>query len=132
MEVVRHNGHMKLGSFIGWGVVIYAIMRLTWDALVVYGFTFGYMPLIIELLVLVSMCIVAGRSLRFYTWKDIAPYSVSWAFVIVLLDMMFAVPNVGWYIYSDVHRWLGFALVAVIPLVAPYTRRVHHEMPVIS
>lgn len=116
---------MKIGSMIGWGIVIYAVMYLMWNGLVLYGFVDGIVPRLISLSVLVVTATIAGRSLRFTSAKDVAPYSIAWAIVVVLLDMVYTVPYAGWALYSDWNIWVGYALVAASPLVAPYIRGFH-------
>ena len=127
-----HNNGMKFDALIGWGIVIYAVMRLTWDGLVIYGITSGFTPRIIELAMLVILATIAGRSLRFASWKDVLPYSLSWAVIAALLDMVYTVPFSGWQMYSDWNVWVGYAFVVLLPLMAPRTRRAHGEPAHIS
>lgn len=128
MSIVPHNGAMKLGAFVGWGIVIYAVMRLTWEGLVLYGFSPYF-----EYVVLVVVCIIAGRALRFSSWKDIVPYALSWAAIGALLDVIYVAPFLGRAMYTDWSVWLGYVLVVLLPLLAPHTRRlVHTEAPLIT
>ncbi len=60
---------------------------------------------------------IAARSLRYHTWRDVIPYSVTWMLVIALLDSVFTVPYTGWYLYTDWNIWVGYILVAVVPPV---------------
>jgi hypothetical protein len=122
---------MKFGKLLGWGIVIYAIMQLAWSALVVYGLAGSIMGRFVELAVLVAVALIASRTLRFHTWQDIFPYSLSWAFVVLLLDALLNVPISGWQMYGDWNLWLGYALVVVVPLVAPHVK-LHPEMPDIT
>jgi hypothetical protein len=119
---ITHNEKMKYGAALGWGIVIYAIVYLAWSALVLYGFVYGFFPRVISLVVLAIVATIAGRSLRFHTWKDILPYSITWAIVVGLLDAVFTVPYAGWQLYADWNIWVGYVLVAAVPLIAPYTR----------
>lgn len=114
---------MKLASVFGWGIGIYATMFLLWSAFTAYGFTLGALPRLIGLCVLVVVATLAGRSLRFHRWKDILPYSISWVFVIAILDAILSVPFTGWQLYADWNVWVGYTLVALIPLFSPYTLR---------
>ena len=118
-------------AVLAWGVVIYAIMFLTWNGLAIYGLSNGIIPRLFQLAVLIAVMTVAARTLRFTTWHDILPYSLSWAVIVALLDAVFAVPFGGWQIYQDWNIWVGYTLVAVLPLLAPYARRIpgHEEMP---
>lgn len=115
-------GHMKLGKAIGWGVCIYAVMHLVWDGFTLYGFVQGFLPRLCGILVLVIMATIAGRSLRFASWRDILPYSFVWTVIIALFDAVYSVPFIGWQLYADWSVWVGYALVTLVPLLAPYTR----------
>lgn len=122
---VAHNAEMKYASILGWGIVIYAVMYLAWSACLLYGFTSGYTPRVLALLVLIVTVTIAARSLRFSTRKDILVHSIGWAIVVGLLDAVFSVPYAGWQLYSDWNVWVGYALVALVPLLAPYTKIPH-------
>jgi hypothetical protein len=118
---------MKYALVLGWGVVIYAVMYLAWSGFVLYGFTMGILPRLLALLVLVITATVAGRSLKFVSWKDMLPYSFGWMIVVALLDAVFSVPYSGWQLYSDWNVWVGYALVCAVPLLAPYTKSMSHS-----
>lgn len=107
---------------IGWGIVTYALMYLSWNALVEHGFSAGMAPRVIELLVLVVISLIAGASLDFRSWGDILPYSLMWAFEVILLDVLMTLPFAGVAMYYDWKLWVGYALIAIIPLVAPQMR----------
>ena len=107
---------------LGWGIVIYALMYLIWSGFILYGFVQGVLPRLIGLLVLIVVATIAGRSLKFHSWKDVLPYSIAWAIIIGLLDAVFSVPYSGWQLYADWNVWVGYGLVALVPLLSPYTR----------
>ncbi len=113
---------MKYGALLGWGIVIYAVMSLVWSGLVIYGIAGGTLSLLFRLCVLIFLTTVAGHSLRFYSWKDILPYSAFWALMMALLDAVYTVPFSGWSMYSDWYLWVGYGLVAVVPLFTPLMR----------
>lgn len=119
---MAHNEAVKYGALIGWGVVIYAVVTLAGSALALYGFSGTLTALFAQLLVLIIAATVAGRSLRYRLWADMVPYSLSWTVIAILLDGMFNVSFLGWDTYADWKLWVGYGLVAVIPLLAPYTR----------
>ncbi len=122
---------MKYGTLVGWGIVIYAVMALAWSGIVIYGFAGTFLARLFELLVLTFVATIAGRALRHHSWKDILPYSLAWALMMAVFDALFSVPFAGWAIYADWNLWLGYALVALVPLIAPKTR-IHPEVPRIS
>src|SRR3989338_2748364 len=125
--VIAHNRDMKYGALLGWGIVIYAVMSLVWSGLVIYGMADSFLSLAVRLVVLVFIAIIAGRSLRFHSWQYVLPYSVFWAATMALLDIVYTVPFSGWSIYSDWRLWVGYALVAMIPLLAPFMHRLPRE-----
>ncbi|OGG53203.1 hypothetical protein A2851_02740 [Candidatus Kaiserbacteria bacterium RIFCSPHIGHO2_01_FULL_53_29] len=113
---------MRYGALLGWGIVIYAVMALAWSGFGIYGLAGTIASRVLELLVLIIVATIAGRSLRFHSWNDILPYSVSWAILIGLLDAVYNVPFGGWEIYADWNLWVGYTLVVLVPLLAPFTR----------
>ena len=117
-----YNVAMKYGALLGWGIVIYAVMSLLWSGLVIYGMADSLLSLALRLCVLIFIAVIAGRSLRFHSWQDVLPYSVFWAATMALLDAVYTVPFSGWSIYADWRLWVGYALVAAVPMLAPLTR----------
>ncbi len=113
---------MKWSIAFGWGIVIYAVMALVWSSIVLYGFSGTLVARVVELLVLIIVTTVAGRSLHFNSWKDIFPYSFLWAVIAVALDLVYNAPGVGWNISTDWKVWVGYALIVTVPLLAPMTR----------
>lgn len=113
---------MRYGILLGWGIVIYAVVSLAFSGLVIYGLAGTFLGRILALLALITVATIAGRALRLHSWKDIAPYSILWAAMMGILDAIFSVPFSGWVLYADWNLWLGYALVAVVPLLAPKTR----------
>ena len=107
---------------IGWGIAIYALMYLLWSGLVIYGLAAGGLSLIVRLLALAIITTIAGRSIRMTNWKDLAPYTCVWAVIAIVLDAIFLVPFSGWSLYATWSVWVGYALVAVIPLITSFRR----------
>jgi len=112
-----------LKGAIGWGIVIYAVMYLVWSGLVIYGLSLGILSLVLRIFTLAVITTIAGRSLRLASWKDIIPYSVGWAIVAIILDLVFLVPFSGLALYASWSVWVGYALVAIIPLLTSIWRR---------
>lgn len=113
---------MGLGDRIGWGIVIYAMVFLTWAGVSVYGWTSGIGPRIAEVAMLIFVCLWAGSQLKFRTWVDILPYSFGWAAIAAALDALLVVPLTGWGWYEMWPTWVGYALVVILPLFAPMLR----------
>jgi hypothetical protein len=112
---------MKTLARLGWGVTLYAVMYLAWSGFILYGFV-GAPARIIGLLLLIGLSLIAGGALRLSSWKDVLPYSIAWAVIIGILDAVFSVPYSGWQVYADWNLWVGYGLVVLVPLFAPYVR----------
>jgi len=108
---------VKYGAYVGWGIVIYAVVFFVWSALNIHGLADGYLARGVSLLALVLTAGIAGRSLKLPTWKDVLPYSVAWVVVIAACDAIVAVPYTGWTLYADWNVWVGYALVLGVPLL---------------
>ena len=117
-----HNGAVKYGALVGWGVVIYAVVTLAGSTLALYGFSGTLAALFVQLLVLIITATVAGRSLRLHQWIDILPYSLFWALIAILFDAMYNTPFFGWATYAEWKLWVAYGLVVTVPLLAPFTR----------
>lgn len=118
---------MKWQQLIGWGIVIYAIVFLTWSILVIHDLAQGVLPQVVLLIVLIIVATIAARALRFRHWYDILPYSIAWAGMAAIFDLVCALPISGWALYADWHIWVGYMLLATVPLLAPMTRRSYVE-----
>lgn len=111
---------LKFGSLLGWGIMIYAVMFLMWSAFVTYGFVEGFAPRVVTFVILIATTVIAGRSLRANSSRDILPYSISWGVMMVILDSVMSVPLAGWQIFADWNIWFGYAIVVLAPLLALY------------
>ncbi|MEY4747090.1 MAG: hypothetical protein RLZZ416_139 [Candidatus Parcubacteria bacterium] len=115
---------MRFGATVGWGVVIYAIMALSWSLMSTYSISGTLLSRILELVVLVVTTTIAGRSLHLHAWRDILPYSIAWTAVAFVIDALLNVPLIGWQLFADWNVWIGYALVVVVPLFSPQTRAI--------
>lgn len=113
----------RIAKAVGWGFLIYAVMYLVWSGLVIYGLSLGYVSLIIRLLVLFVITTIAARAMRLSNWRDVLPFSIGWALVAATLDALYLVPFSGWALYSSLSVWIGYALVAVLPIFGLSMRR---------
>lgn len=119
---------MKFARLFGWGVVVYAILYLLIASLSLYGLYPGTLSRIVTVVVLASVLLIAGISLRANTAKDILPYSLVWMLEVVALDAILSVPFTGWALYLNWNVWVGYALVVFVPLLALV--RIHqHDIP---
>lgn len=118
---IFHNSAMLLKT-VGWGTVIYAVMYLLWSGLALYGIE-GLTGVVIRILVLLLLTRIVARALNATSWTAVMPYSLSWALFAALFDALFLVPLTGYELYASWNVWLGYALVAVLPLLAPLQKR---------
>lgn len=117
-----HTTGMKWKSLLGWGIVIYAIMSLVWSGLVTWNLDEGFLPRLFIFVAVAVTSIIAARTLRLSSRRDILAYSFGWVVIMAMLDVLFAVPVGGWGIYADANLWVMYALVAGAPLLAPSSR----------
>lgn len=107
---------MKFVRLFGWGIVVYAILYLLVAALSLYGFYPSLVSRVVTVLILAGVLVVAGSTLRVATAKDVLPYSLFWMLEVIALDALLTVPFIGWQLYLDWNVWVGYALVALVPL----------------
>ncbi|MEK7155636.1 MAG: hypothetical protein AAB734_02045 [Patescibacteria group bacterium] len=123
---------LRFGMYaLGWGIAIYAIMYLLWSGLVIYGLAAGVLSLVVRLVALAGVTTIAARSLHLPNWKDLVPYTISWAVAAVVLDALFLVPFSGWSLYATWSVWVGYALVAILPIlpILASFKRSQHAAP---
>lgn len=119
---------MKFARLFGWGIVVYALLYLLIASLSLYGLYPGALSRVCTIIVLASVLLIAGISLRASTVKDILPYSIVWMLEVAALDALLSVPFTGWGIYLNWNLWVGYALVVLVPLLAVVRLR-HTEAP---
>ena len=107
---------LKYGPLFGWGILMYAVMYLTWSLFVTYGFVDGTAPHVAALLILLVIMAVAGSSLHLFSWKDILPYSLTWGLCVAILNSIMSMPFVGWNVFTEPYVWVSYALVVIVPL----------------
>lgn len=116
---------MRFQKLFGWGITIYAVMFLVESLFLTYRFVGGIFPPIAGIIVLTGLCFIASSSLRFSSWKDILPYSISWMIIAALLDGIFSYPYAGFSVYGNPSLLIGYALIVFIPLVIPHIKINH-------
>ena len=102
--------------------MIYAVMFLVESLFLTYGFVGGIAPAMFGIIILTFLCFVASSSLRLSLWKDILPYSIGWAIVAAGLDGIFSYPYAGFSVYGNPSLLIGYALIILVPLIAPYVK----------
>lgn len=108
---------------VGWGIVLYATMYLSWGLMIAYGWQGTLLSRLALLAVLVVSTAIATWHLPVRTVKDTFPYSLTWGVSIAIIDGCLAAPSGSWQIYADPNLWVGYALVVIVPLILP--RRMH-------
>lgn len=103
-----------------WGIVIYAVQYLGASILMQHPVV---VPLHVSLLLLTLIVTSVGgaRLLHLKNPTDILPYSIAWVVCVLGIDMLVSLPFAGWTMYSDWHLWANYALIVVLPLLAPFT-----------
>ena len=108
---------MHLRPLLGWGIVIYAVLHLVWSGLVSYGLSGNLIGHIVMIATLVTLSVIATRTLRIMSERDVAPYAIGWMLIAIALDALITVPLAGWGIFSDWTVWAGYILLLVVPFV---------------
>lgn len=107
---------MKLRAVFGWGITIYALFFLLQSVFVTYGFVQGLFPALVSAVVLTGIVLVAATTLRMTSWKDVLPYSITWAVIAAILDGVLSFPYTGFAVYGTPVVLLGYLIIAVVPL----------------
>ncbi|MBP9757496.1 MAG: hypothetical protein KBD06_02760 [Candidatus Pacebacteria bacterium] len=115
---------MHLRPLLGWGIVIYAVLHLVWSGFVAYGLSANILAHIAMIATLVVLAVIATRSLRLLSERDVIPYAIGWALIAMVLDAVVIVPLSGWVVFSDLNVWVGYGLLLAVPfVVTAVTRR---------
>jgi hypothetical protein len=114
---------MNLRALFGWGVVIYAVLYLVWSGLVIHGWSDMVLSRFIVIGSLITLAVIATRSLRLFTERDVLPYAIGWVVIAAGMDAVFVVPSAGWGMYSDWNLWIGYILLFLVPLVVTAVTR---------
>ena len=108
---------MHLRALFGWGIAMYATLYLVWSTFVVYGLSANLLAHVGMIITLIALAILATRSLRITTEREILPYAIGWVLIAACLDAIVIAPVAGWAIYSDWNIWVGYGLLLAVPLV---------------
>ena len=107
---------MRYLPLFGWGISIYAIVHTVWTGFLSYGFVEGTAPHIAILIILSVIAAIAGSSLRFSTWKDILPYSITWGLCMAVLNTVMSWPFIAWGVFVEPYVWISYCTVIIVPL----------------
>lgn len=109
---------MNYKKLFGFGILIWAAVYLVASAFVAYKAMDQLWARIVVELALIVAAYLAARNLSLGSVKEIAKYSVSWAVIAVVLDLLLTVPFAGWEIFSQWDIYLGYLLIIVVPFFA--------------
>ena len=113
---------MHVRELIGWGIVIYAVAYLLAGIEQIYGLSGTTLGLVLTFLNLGIVAGVAGNSIRHSNWHDLLPYVFSWLCIVATLDSLLATPLTGWSFFLEPSIWIGYGIIAVVPITVVYLR----------
>lgn len=109
---------MNYKKLFGFGVLIWAVVYLAALAFVAYDLMDQLWAKIVVELVAVAVAYLAARNLGIGSAGEIFKYSVSWAVIAFVLDLILTVPFTGWQFFSGWEPYVGYALIILAPLFA--------------
>ncbi|MBU0540055.1 hypothetical protein KKF59_02480 [Patescibacteria group bacterium] len=109
---------MNYTKLFGYGVAIWAAAYLTATIFVAYKSMETLIAQIVVAVVGALAAYIAGRKLAAKNAGAILKYSIPWVLIAVVLDMVLTVPFTGWGFFSTWSLWIGYALIALVPLAA--------------
>ena len=107
---------MNLLKFLGFGVLIWDVVFITKAVLE----TFELLPSLIIQTIFIVVAIVTfllSENLGIYSEKKIFKYGISWATVMILLDVMVATCCLGWESFYQYNTWINYAIVVFMPIL---------------
>ena len=108
---------MNILKLLGFGVLIWDVVFIT-DAVLK---TFEILPGLVMQTVFIIVAIITFlliKNLGIDSGKEIFKYGVSWAIVMILLDVMVAVCCLGWGAFSQYSTWINYTIVVFMPVIA--------------
>jgi len=106
---------MNLLKLLGFGVLIWDVVFIT-DAVLK---TFEILPSLIMqtiFIVITMITFLLSENLNIHSEKKIFKYGITWAIVMILLDVMVAISCLGWESFSQYNTWINYAIVAFMPI----------------
>jgi len=100
---------MNILKLLGFGVLIWDIVFIT-DAVLN---TFDILPGLVMQTVFIIVAIITfllSENLGIDSGKEIFKYGISWAVVMILLDIMVAVCCLGWGAFSRYNTWMNYII----------------------
>jgi hypothetical protein len=106
---------MNYKKLFGYGVLIWAAAYLVASAFVAYKVPSFWTNFGIAAAAVIAAG-WAGRKLHETSAGKVFRYSIGWVAIGVLLDVALTTPFTGWGIFSSWSYWLGYLLIAVVPI----------------
>jgi len=107
---------MNLLKFLGFGVLIWDVAFITKAVLE----TFEILPSLIIQTIFIVVAIVTfllSENLGIRSEKKIFKYGISWATVMILLDVMVATCCLGWDSFYQYSTWINYSIVVFMPIL---------------
>ena len=114
---------MNLLKLLGFGVLIWDVVFITDAALKTFEIFPGLVMQTVFIIV-AMMTFLLSENLGINSGKKIFKYGLSWAAVMILLDVMVAVCCLGWGAFSQYSTWINYAIVVFMPVI---TTRVDND-----
>lgn len=108
--------NFKMRHFLS-GIAIYASGVLAAQALFAFNVDNELTISIVSVGVLGLFSLIAGMDLQARAIREVIPYSLSWTLIAVVLDVFLAVPVLGWGFLLTPDVVIGYAIIALIPLL---------------
>lgn len=109
---------MNYKKLIGYGLLIWVVAYLIACVFVAYKASDGLLAKVVILVAVIVAALFAGRKVKPNSVTNALKYSVSWLVIALLMDCLLTVPFTGWQIFASWDMWVGYAIVALAPLVS--------------
>jgi hypothetical protein len=110
---------MKILKIIGFGALIYAVAFVVVSAFI--GFQIPSDNLAVKLATIgcvLLTIILAAKSLKVSSAKEMLGYSFIWVIINLLLDILITARFTGWAVFGQWNILLGYLLILIVPLLA--------------
>ena len=106
---------MNLIKFLGFGVLIWDVVFITNAVLR----TFEILPSLIIQTIFIVIAIITfllSENLGINSEKKILKYGISWAIMMIFLDVVVAACCLGWESFFQYSTWITYAIVVFMPI----------------
>lgn len=107
---------MELKKIFLYGFLIWAMTYLAATTLAAYSLAETAWAEPVIMLISIALSALAGSWLNQPTNLRVLGYSLSWAVISFVLDVILSVPFTGWELFQTWYYWVGKIAVIAIPL----------------